>query len=246
MKLSQRYSSLLLDSGGGWSSESDVSEPSFIAFKEPKLSLSSINNQVTIKSGSESKKVIANPLEILDKYIKQRYVAVGYIGYEYSKYTTEGFNPTQRKDGYKFPDVNFLLYKEKDVVRGNYSELIKSLQSPEITTKNANNRSDTPAPHLCPNMSISQYVEMIDTAKSYIEQGDIYQVNLSQRFNTQLLLDPMQYFFNFYQIQSVPFGAFLDFGDFQLISGSMELFLRKKRRQNCLKSDKRNHKKRNN
>jgi len=64
-------------------------------------------------------------------------------------------------------------------------------------------------------------------AKSYIESGDIYQANLSQRYTAQFNVPPLPYFLKFYRAQPVPYGCYMDFGGFQLISGSMELFLRK-------------------
>jgi para-aminobenzoate synthetase component 1 len=81
--------------------------------------------------------------------------------------------------------------------------------------------------HACPNMSTYQYLNMVRKGKAYIEQGDIYQINLSQRIIAPLDLYPLEYFLKFYTVQPVPFGSYLDFGNFQLLSGSMELFLRK-------------------
>ena len=156
------------------------------------------------------------------------FIAAGYIGYEFSQYTNDAFSPALKKDGDKFPDVNFLLFYPENMATGSYEELEYGLQLPDIKEKSSTIKSSMPPLHLCPNMSTSQYINMINNAKSYIERGDIYQVNLSQRFITQFDLDPLSYFLRFYEVQPVPFGTFIDFDDFQLLSGSMELFLRKK------------------
>jgi len=227
MKLSNQYSSLLLDSGGGWCRD-QREIPSYIVFTKPEASFSSNGWEVTIKSHGSTKLINADPLEVLDDYLNQGYIAVGYIGYEYSQYTNEGFNPAHKKEGDRFPDVSFLLFKHKSMVVGDYEELEYDSQSTEINENIPQTKPIIPSPHLCPNMSISQYIDMVRQGKSYIEQGDIYQVNLSQRMITRFNLDPLTYFKKFYEVQPVPFGSYIDFGDFQLLSGSMELFLRKK------------------
>ena len=227
MKLSNQYSSLLLDSGGGWCGD-ERKTPSYIAFRRPEITFSSNGEEVTIKSNGSTKTISADPLEVLDDYLNQGYIAVGYIGYEFSQYTNEGFDPIHKKDGDKFPDVNFLLYKRDSMVVGDYSQLDHDLQPPEIKEELSRNKPMFPSRHVCPNMSTSQYFDIVKQGKSYIEQGDIYQVNLSQRMITRFNLDPFSYFRKFYEVQPVPFGSYIDFGDFQLLSGSMELFIRKK------------------
>ncbi|WP_353683746.1 anthranilate synthase component I family protein [Thermodesulfovibrio sp. 3907-1M] len=63
--------------------------------------------------------------------------------------------------------------------------------------------------------------------RSLIEDGTVYQINLTNRFDFELCGDPVSLFFNFYKNQPVPYGFFLDTGSFFVISGSMELFLEK-------------------
>jgi len=227
MKLVNQYSALLLDSGNGWCGDQRKT-PSYIAFNQPDLSFSSKGQEVTIISHESSRLLKADPLKVLEDYLDQGYIAVGYVGYEFSQYTNEGFNPIHKKDGDKFPDVSFLLYKCDSMVIGNYSQLDHDLQPPENKKELPRNKPMAPPRHLCPNMSISQYTDMVKQIKFYIEKGDIYQVNLSQRMITQFNLDPLSCFRRFYEVQPVPFGSYIDFGDFQLLSGSMELFLRKK------------------
>ena len=86
---------------------------------------------------------------------------------------------------------------------------------------------DTPRP----NMSERDYVDKVNRARKYIAEGDIYQVNLSQRFEVPFGVDPEQFLFRLYGAQPVPFACCFDFSGFQLISGSMELFLQKRGRK---------------
>ncbi len=226
MNVFEKYTSLLLDSGNGWHGNNKAT-PSYIAFKNPEIVFSSIGYEVTIKSHGSTNLINADPLELLDDYLIQGYIAVGYIGYEYSRHTMQGFCPSRQKEGDKFPDVNFLLYDAKDLIAGDYEKLSPQLQLPVINEKSVSDASIKSALHACPNMSIYQYMNMVRKGKAYIEQGDVYQVNLSQRIIAKLNLDPLEYFLKFYTVQPVPFGSYLDFEDFQLLSGSMELFLRK-------------------
>lgn len=61
-----------------------------------------------------------------------------------------------------------------------------------------------------------------------IEEGTVYQINLTNRFDFKFHGDPLTLFFKFYKNQPVPYGFCLDLRDFFIVSGSMELFLEKK------------------
>jgi para-aminobenzoate synthetase component 1 len=63
-------------------------------------------------------------------------------------------------------------------------------------------------------------------AQEYIAAGDIYQVNLAQKFSTQFTGNPYRLFEHLLARSPAPGGAFLDFGGTQVLSASPELFLR--------------------
>jgi aminodeoxychorismate synthase component I len=77
------------------------------------------------------------------------------------------------------------------------------------------------------NMTEASFIQMVERARHYIAKGDIYQANLSQRFEVPFEISPEQFMSKLYRTQPTPFACCLDFGEFQLLSGSMELFLRK-------------------
>jgi para-aminobenzoate synthetase component 1 len=62
--------------------------------------------------------------------------------------------------------------------------------------------------------------------KEYIAAGDVYQVNLSQRFEIQTTDEPYAIYERLRQFSPAPFGAYLDAGNFQILSSSPELLLR--------------------
>ncbi|OGX37185.1 MAG: aminodeoxychorismate synthase, component I [Omnitrophica WOR_2 bacterium RIFCSPHIGHO2_02_FULL_52_10] len=79
------------------------------------------------------------------------------------------------------------------------------------------------------NFHKGQYMSAVRKALDYIRRGDIYQVNLSQRFRYCLPdngPDPVLLYKMLRDISPAPFGAYMDCGGFQLISNSPERFLR--------------------
>jgi aminodeoxychorismate synthase component I len=219
MDIKYPFSALLLDSGGGWTSDK---ENSFILFRNPAFSLSSKGRTAIINLPNERLNSSREPLSILEGYISEGYFAVGYLGYEFSQFTQEGFLSVREKEGEPFSDICFLFFKEEDMVSGKIQDLKYLIQVPF-----QEGCGDAPLGRPYPNISRDEYISMVKYAKGYIKSGDIYQVNLSQRFIAPLKSPPLFYFFSLYDVQPVPFGCYIDFGGFQLISGSMELFLRK-------------------
>ncbi len=64
-----------------------------------------------------------------------------------------------------------------------------------------------------------------------IAAGDIYQANLSRRCVFELDEDPAGAYGRLREVQPVPWGAFLDFGGFALLSNSPECFLERRGRR---------------
>ena len=66
----------------------------------------------------------------------------------------------------------------------------------------------------------------VKKTKRYITEGDIYQVCLSQRFETDFRYDPWLLYRKLNKINPAPFSAYLDFKEIKVISSSPELFLK--------------------
>jgi len=92
-------------------------------------------------------------------------------------------------------------------------------QSPTGTTASAGLRS---------NFTRDQYLHAVERAREYIFAGDIYQVNLSQRFEAPLAADPILLYEALRSTSPAPFGAYLDTGAIQILSNSPERFLRRR------------------
>lgn len=223
MNIKHPFSALFLNSGGGWTSGK---ENSFILFRNPAFSLSFNGKIATIDTSPKRLDFSRDPLSILEGYLSEGYFAVGYLGYEFSRFTQEGFLPVRVKEGESLPSVYFLFFREEDMISGNIENLRPLIPISPQEPSHPGKLADL-AGRPCANISKGEYIDMVRRAKGYIENGDVYQVNLSQRFTVPIKSSPLIYFLNLNDVQPVPFGCYMDFGGFQLISGSMELFLRK-------------------
>lgn len=70
-----------------------------------------------------------------------------------------------------------------------------------------------------------EYLSAVAAIRDYIAQGDVYQVNMSQRFQSQFLGDPFALFANLFDQNPAPFFAYINAGDHQIVSTSPERFL---------------------
>ena len=84
------------------------------------------------------------------------------------------------------------------------------------------------AVNLKSNFSKADYLKAVAKAKDYIHRGDIYQVNLSQRFESPLTdeVDSLKIYQTLRQLAPASFNAYFDAKDFKILSSSPERFLR--------------------
>jgi aminodeoxychorismate synthase component I len=75
-------------------------------------------------------------------------------------------------------------------------------------------------------MSREQFVQAVRRALAYIRRGDVYQVNLSQRWSRAFNGDPWDLFASLTAISPAPFSAYQRWEDLAVISTSPEQFLR--------------------
>ena len=78
------------------------------------------------------------------------------------------------------------------------------------------------------NFSKPDYMAAVLKAKEYIRIGDIYQVNLSQRFEAPLTIEPMELYARLRKASPAPFASYLNFKDAIVLSSSPERFILKR------------------
>ncbi len=174
--------------------------------------------------------------------------AIGYLAYELGRHLEK--LPAAALDDLGLPDMYFAFYRAilcHDRIRNAYSlhwldpvdagsapnwacrrakdheDRLRDLLASGPPTKTFRQNSRSPVFHS--NFTKGAYLDAIHRALEYIRAGDIYQVNLSQRFRTSYDGDPWGLFLRLYEINPAPFFAYLDTGPFQVISSSPERFL---------------------
>ena len=73
---------------------------------------------------------------------------------------------------------------------------------------------------------INKFKKMVNKAKDYIKKGDIFQVVLSQRFETTLSKEPIEIYKKLRKTNPSPFMFFFNFSAFQIIGSSPEILVR--------------------
>lgn len=124
-----------------------------------------------------------------------------------------------------FPEKKYHLGKalcESNIKK--IEKLLKDAQAHKIRSRvETLNRE---FPKLKSNFSQKDYLLAVREAKKYIKAGDIYQVNLSQRFETQTRISAVEIYKRLRKLSPSHFSAYFDAGDFQILSSSPERFLR--------------------
>ncbi|MFC2067272.1 aminodeoxychorismate synthase component I [Chloroflexota bacterium] len=76
------------------------------------------------------------------------------------------------------------------------------------------------------NFSREEYLKAVATAREYICAGDIFQVNLSQRFEADLPVLPYELYRKLREINPAPFASYLGFDEVSAVGASPERFLK--------------------
>jgi para-aminobenzoate synthetase component 1 len=76
------------------------------------------------------------------------------------------------------------------------------------------------------NFTPQGYLRAVERIRDYIAAGDVFQVNLSQRFETDLPIPPYELYRHLRHINPAPFAAYLNFDEAIILSASPERFLK--------------------
>jgi para-aminobenzoate synthetase component 1 len=146
--------------------------------------------------------------------------AIGYFGYDL-KGELERL-PARAVDDLGLPDCWFGFYDKSQVfISGT------GVSPVQWAGNNARDARSTPKS----NFTRESYCAMVLRAKEYIAAGDIYQVNLSQRFQCDVDATAPDVYRALRASNPAPYAAYLDIGDAQILSTSPECFLNIRDRQ---------------
>jgi para-aminobenzoate synthetase component 1 len=76
------------------------------------------------------------------------------------------------------------------------------------------------------NFTPEEYKRAVDRVREYIAAGDVFQVNLSQRFEADLEIPPYELHKRLRTVNPAPFASYLNFPGVAIVSASPERFLR--------------------
>lgn len=75
------------------------------------------------------------------------------------------------------------------------------------------------------NFSRDQHKTAVEAVREYIARGDVYQVNLSQRFQMDFSGNSWEFFQSLFERNPAPFFAYIQAGDHRIVSTSPERFI---------------------
>ena len=177
----------------------------------------------------------------------------GYFSYDIIRYIEN--IPNKCKDDLKIPDARLLRprtliihdnVKKKifyiincfaDEKISNYESKYRSVKKAienlifltnyKSISKNSKETSkETSKVQIKSNISKEKFLQNVNNAKKYIKIGDIFQVVLSQRFETKLTKSPIEIYKKLRIKNPSPFMYFFNFDDFQIIGASPEILVR--------------------
>ena len=199
----------------------------------PSAILSSKGRRIEIVSGDGTKYIDGDPFQVLTEQLAVHHhaeradfpvgAAIGYFGYGLKNFVEK--LPAKAPDDLGLPDCWFGFYDNLlvfDHGKKKVWEIGEVQDSRRTATRVAPPASQS---DLRSNFTRDSYRAAILRAQQYIAAGDIYQVNLSQRFQGDVAASPTDLYLALRESNPAPYGGYLDIGDAQILSTSPECFL---------------------
>jgi para-aminobenzoate synthetase component 1 len=166
---------------------------------------------------------------------------IGFLGYDLAPLLER--LPRKAPRDSRLPDVRMALYDTAVTVDNHKGKVV--LRAWDLTDegREATERRcrfwrralrsamETPRPirassigPLASNFDRENYLRSVRRALEYIAAGDVFQINLSQRFTAHGSIEPLDLFLRLGAASPAPFSAFLSWRDLAVVSASPELF----------------------
>ena len=131
------------------------------------------------------------------------------------KFILSGENKTKDSD---YEDFS---WKIKQV----WKDVQRAIEKIRFSTSTKTEKSFSTEP-LKPFSNKSEYMKKVEQAKVYICEGDIYQANISQKFETPFDKNPLALYQKLRKVNPSPFSGYLKFDDLSLVSSSPERLIK--------------------
>ena len=217
----------------------------FTAF--PRVTISSHNGVIRVSSADEvSISENTDPFAVIKEHLEPLEIvrpypfltgAIGYFSYDLGRYTET--LPKIAADPQGLPEMLVGIYDWVVVVdHASRHTALLSLQGAQMCDEfkelharlldldgRYSFRLFKAVGETVSNMSKAEYFEKWQKVMDYIRAGDCYQVNLAQRFSVPTEGSSWLAYRRLRQLNPTPFSAYLNCGDFQVLSISPEKFL---------------------
>jgi para-aminobenzoate synthetase component I len=235
------YAMLLLSGG-----DLDCASHSLMGW-DPFLVVRTKGKNIQVLKGTEAVEWDGDPFAVLDDLLGALAVpgpspvapfsagGLGFLAYDLKNHLER--LPTTARDDLGLPDLVFAFPRRLVV----HHRLTGRFEAVEVVWEDSRGRTAAGAPAPPPplaqdpgefqvgplqsNFTREAYLQAVSRIKEYISNGDVYQVNLSQRFSFPLEGDPYTLFQRLFALNPAPFYAYLNCRDLVVFSTSMERFL---------------------
>ena len=221
---------------------------------EPFQVLTSKRKTVSIRRGNKVEEKAGSPFLEMQKLLRRLPLpahpaipfvggAVGYLSYDLCHFVERLPGTTLDDIGLPdlylaFHDTTLVFDHENErawIVAADFDDLPERAPAEERAGRLAERLSDRP-PGICLdgsgageiecNFTREEYLRAVQRAKDYIAAGDIFQVNLSRRFETRRVIPPQALYLKLRELNPAPMAAYLGFDDCAVVSASPERFLK--------------------
>jgi para-aminobenzoate synthetase component 1 len=153
--------------------------------------------------------------------------AVGAFGYDLGQHLER--LPHRAEDDLDFPDLVLGFYDDVTCIDGTASKVsLTTPARPRAIDSGLYTEvfgSGTSTARKGPTFTRDQYLAAVSRILEYIAAGDVYQVNLSQRFHARSDAGAFEVYRRLRAASPAPYAAYLSFGRRSLLSASPEQFL---------------------
>ncbi|WP_249310571.1 anthranilate synthase component I [Bacillus sp. FJAT-49736] len=226
---------------------------SFIGMN-PYFEFQALNNQITLHTKEQIIQEQGIPLEILKDYLPHLDVnlpfpfyggGIGFIGYDaIRQYENIG---EILHDKLQMPDIHLMFFQDViifDHVSQNISIVLLNLNQQrteaelENTTKQWKEAIFSAEKELptvraadiifTPIKTKEDFLKIVQEAKQYIQEGDIFQVVLSQQLEGEVSVDPFHFYRKLRNANPSPYMFYIDFEDYIILGASPESLVQTK------------------
>ncbi|MCC3359091.1 anthranilate synthase component I family protein [Bacillus sp. REN16] len=172
--------------------------------------------------------------------------ALGFISYDYARYIEK--LPNLAVDDLDTPDLYFLVFDdvflynhiEQSIWLITHDETHHERRANERLQRyedqwNAPNEKYLPATMMqqqeesfSVSFSEQEFINAVEKVREYISEGDVFQINLSVRRSKKLRTHPQGIYDTLRKINPSPYMAYMQVPEFQIVSSSPELLVKKK------------------